>query len=213
MSSGENAGAFAACFGLHRLETHRSADTSGVVALEVTDRGGKKGFIPYTDRPLSWHTDGYYNKPKERIRSMYLHCRRPATAGGENALLDPEIAYLRLRDENPAFVEALMHPEAMSIPENTEPDDTVRPLSVGPVFYPDPATGRLQMRYTARTRSIAWRDDSATRDARDFLQSLLEAEEPLALALRLGVGGWLPFGRWLLLGGIRFRGRGFAGRL
>ena len=49
-----------------------------------------------------------------------LHCVSPAADGGENGLLDPEIAYLRLRDENPEFIRALMAPDAMTIPANTE---------------------------------------------------------------------------------------------
>ena len=84
------------------------------------------GTSPYTNRPLSWHTDGYYNAPEDRIRSFILHCCRNAERGGESALLDPEIAYIRLRDENPRFIAALMHDEAMTIPANHEADGSVR---------------------------------------------------------------------------------------
>jgi hypothetical protein len=59
---------------------------------------------------------------------------------------------------------------------------------VGPVFYPDPGTGRMQMRYTARTRSIEWRDDPATREAEGFLREDLAAGDPLARKIRLEPG-------------------------
>jgi len=179
---------FAAAFGLRIAEAHRSAEETGIVALRVSSDPSRRGYIPYTTKPLNWHTDGYYNAPGERISAFVLHCQEQALKGGENQLLDPEIAYLRLRDENPDYVRAMMHPQAMTIPANTEPNGKVRPESVGPVFYPDPDTGRLQMRYTARTRSIAWRDDPATQEAADFLRQLLTGGDPLALNVRLSAG-------------------------
>ncbi len=81
-----------------------------------------------------------------------------------------------------------MHPGAMTIPENLEPDGKLRPVSTGPVFLADPATGRLQMRYTARTRSIEWRDDPLTREAVDWLGDWLASDEPLMLSGRLAAG-------------------------
>jgi len=44
-----------------------------------------------------------------------LYCAQDATEGGENQLLDHEIAYILLRDADPRFIEALMHPAAMTI--------------------------------------------------------------------------------------------------
>ena len=179
---------FARHFGLLVKEDHRSASELGVVALRTSSEESQKGYLPYTPRPLNWHTDGYYNAPDRPVMGFVLHCFRQALAGGENQLLDPEIAYMRLREENPAFVRALMHPRAMTIPENREPDGSVRPASVGPVFYPDPATGRLQMRYTARTRSIEWRDEAVTRAAAEYLRELLMAGDPLMRQVRLAPG-------------------------
>ncbi|MGD9785027.1 MAG: TauD/TfdA family dioxygenase [Hyphomicrobiaceae bacterium] len=168
--------AFGDGFGLKVSEDHRSAGEDGIVAIEVTEAPSKRGFIPYTRKALSWHTDGYYNPPEETIRGMLLHCVRPARSGGVNALFDPEIAYMRLRDRDPALVAALMHPEAMSIPEAVEEDGSVRPVSVGPVFIIDPRTGSLTMRYTARARNVVWRDDEDTRRAVAALADILADE-------------------------------------
>ncbi len=181
--------ALAATFGLGLVEDHRSAEDDGLVAIEVTGEASKRGFIPYTTRPISWHTDGYYNAPGQDILAMLLHCARAAEDGGINALLDPEIAYIRLRDHDATLIAALMHPEAMTIPEAREEDGSIRPTSTGPVFFRDPKTGSLAMRYTARATNIAWRDDADTTRAVAMLDRLLRhGEEPLILHHRLEPG-------------------------
>ena len=175
--------------GLTALEDHRSAEADGIVRIEHSDAGGRARYIPYTDRPISWHTDGYYNfhGAARYVQAMLLHCVRSAPAGGENRLLDPEIVYIRLRDLDPVHVAALMEPEAMSIPANVEADGRVRPVNTGPVFFVDPATGALGMRFTARKRNISWRDDPATLRAVAALMGVLESE-PLGMRLRLAPG-------------------------
>ncbi len=175
-------------FGLNADEAHRSAGEESIVALEVANQGGKRGYIPYSDKPLNWHTDGYYNAKGREIGAFLLHCARDAMAGGQNQLLDPEIAYIRLRDENPAYIEALSHPEAMTIPFNTEQDGSIRPDSVGPVFMVSDNGTALSMRYTARTRSISWRADPVTKEAVAFLQNVLDGNEPLVQTIKLRPG-------------------------
>ncbi len=181
-------GAFAAAFGLRVAEVHRSADGTGIVALRVTDKCDQRGFIPYSPQGMGWHTDGYYNAPDARISAFILHCVRPAADGGENRLFNPEILYIRLRDRSPDHIRALMHPGAMTIPQNTESDGSVRPASVGPVFYGDSATGRLQMRYTARTRSIIWHDAPRVQDAAARLRAILAQDDPLMMRVALKAG-------------------------
>lgn len=181
-------GQFAKAFGLRIAETHRSADGSGIVSLKVSDKASQRGYIPYSPRGMNWHTDGYYNAPDQRISAFVLHCVRPADDGGTNQLFDPEILYIRLRDISPDHVRALMHPGAMTIPENHEPDGTLRPVSVGPVFFGDSETGRLQMRYTARTRSVEWRDDPATIAAEACLRMCLAQDDPLMVQVALKAG-------------------------
>ena len=181
---------FAATFGLRRIDSHLCAAEDGISALRAGENeySGGTEYIPYTDRPLSWHTDGYYNKPSEQIRAMVLHCVQAAEAGGENALMDPEIAYIRLRDENPDFIAALMHHRAMTIPANQGDPRGTRPARPGPVFAVDAATGALHMRYTARARHIVWRDDPATRAAVEFLTGILAGDGPLRFLLSPGQG-------------------------
>ena len=44
----------------------------------------------------------------------------------------------------------------------------------GPVFYRDNTSNTLQMRYTARSRSIEWKQDSAVRNAVSMIEELLD---------------------------------------
>jgi alpha-ketoglutarate-dependent taurine dioxygenase len=180
--------AFAAEFGLDSFDRHLCADDSGVTALSVAETGRRRGYVPYSDQRLSWHTDGYYNEDTKRIRAVLLHCVRDAAAGGENALLDHEIAYVRLRDADPHYIAALMHPEAMTIPANREDGAEIRPARTGPVFTIDPATGALHMRFSARKRNIIWRGDAATRAAVALLNELLAAPDGPVIRCRLTPG-------------------------
>lgn len=164
--------------GLERLDANPLADDDGVSSLTVVAGKSARGYIPYSSQRLLWHTDGYYNAPERRIRAFILHCVEPAAKGGANRLLDHEIAYMLLRDTDPAYIRALSAPDAMTIPANTEGGIETRPAQSGPVFFVDGESGCLHMRYTARTRSVEWRPDAATREAVQCLERLLHAESP-----------------------------------
>jgi len=178
--------------GLVHLEGNYLADEDGLSSITpAADEGsGVRGdFIPYTHKPINWHTDGYYNALDRRILGMTLHCAQDAEAGGENALLDHEIAYIQLRDANPDYIAALMQPDAMTIPARMDDDNVSRPEQSGPVFAVDPDAGFLTMRYTARTRSIVWKDDALTRAAVKTLAEILaDSEYILSARLRPGMG-------------------------
>jgi hypothetical protein len=178
---------FGAAFGLRRLDSNLCADEDGITALEVREGGTAGEYIPYSNRPLSWHSDGYYNATEEQVRAVILHCARPAAEGGANALMDPDIAYIRLRDKDPAFIAALMHPEALTIPANTLGGKEIRPARTGPVFSLDPK-GALHMRYSARKVNVAWRNDPATAAAVDFLNRLLAEDGANIMHWRLEAG-------------------------
>jgi len=175
--------------GLHQLDGNWLADEDGISPIAVAaPTGDRTAFIPYTNRPIKWHTDGYYQPETRPIRAMVLHCVRPARQGGDTALLNHEMAYIALRDANPGWVRALMAPDAMTIPERLDDDGMARPEQAGPVFMVDVLSGKLHMRYTARTRSIAWKDDVATRDAVAFLADFLASDSRHIFRLRLEAG-------------------------
>ena len=179
-----------AALGLHRLDANPGADADAVTALKVQSDARHAGYIPYTDRPLAWHTDGYYNAPDRQIRAMLLHCVHPAAAGGDNALLDHELVYCRVRDRDPDLIRALMDPQCLTIPANAaeEAGDATRPDRSGPVFSVA-ADGRLHMRYTHRTRHIRWRDDPLVAAAVTCLKDVLQDLGERCLQARLE-SGW-----------------------
>lgn len=159
-------------FGLTQLDANWLAGEDGISEIQVNPDSPRKLYIPYTSRPIKWHADGYYNPPERLIRAMVLHCVRRAAAGGENHLLDHELAWLLLYENNPEHIRALMQPDAMLIPERTDEQGVARPAQSGPVFSLD-NDGSLHMRYTARTRSIAWKQDPAVLAAVAALERLL----------------------------------------
>ena len=180
--------------GLRRLDANWLADEDGISPIAVDpgrgDGGGAGGgaYIPYTNRAIQWHTDGYYHPAQRRIHGMILHCVRAAAGGGDNLLLDHELAYIALRDADVRWVRALMAEDAMCIPARLGEAGVARAAQAGPVFSVDTGSAALHMRYTARTRSIEWKDDAATLDAAAFLRELLERDDAGRFLLRLQPG-------------------------
>ena len=173
--------------GLRDLDPNYLADDDGISPLAVAERGTRGEFIPYTNRGIKWHTDGYYNPAERTVRAVLLHCVARAESGGENELLDHEIAYIQLRDRDPRHIRALMAPDAMTVPARIEDGRIERPAQSGPVFSVD-AGGFLHMRYTARAVSIAWKQDAATQAALAALEDILAGASPWVLRGRLEPG-------------------------
>lgn len=187
-------------FGLEHLDANWLSDEDGISSLTPRDEDtsdtasrpagqdpGKRGdYIPYTHHRIRWHTDGYYNPPERRIFAMTLHCVRQAAEGGENDLYDHELAYIALRDANPDHVRALMAEDAMTIPARVDEMGVARGDEVGPALLVD--GGQLHLRYTARTKSIAWKQDAATQAALQALEDLLASKPFGAYTLKLQPG-------------------------
>ena len=152
------------------------------------EKGRASRYIPYTNQPLKWHTDGYYNETDNQIRSFVIHCQSASMSGGDNCLLDHEIAYIQLHEKGPELASALCQPDAMTIPENTENQIQIRKAYCGPVFSTDPETGCLYTRYTQRTRNIIWKSDPVTREALDRLNDILDEDNPWITKIRLEPG-------------------------
>ena len=169
--------AIARQLGLSRMDANFCADRDRISSIQVMNEGPGSTYIPYTNQPLNWHTDGYYNQDAQRIRAFLMHCVRPASTGGENTYLDPEILYILLRDQNPEHIKALMDSEAMTIPPNPENKERQHMAKSGPVYMPDEPTQALYMRYTARTRNVAWKDSFAMHQARHSLLEILNDSE------------------------------------
>ena len=121
-----------------------SSEISTITPLE----NNKINYIPYTDKSLNWHTDGYYDK--KSIFSWLLHCIEPATHGGENYLLDHELAlreYVLRHDD----VNNLMAEDTLTIPESK---DTSRPEISTYIFSFKNQYKKLHMRFSMRKDNI-----------------------------------------------------------
>lgn len=176
-------------FGLNQLDANWLAGEDGISSITVSSKTdlSRQAYIPYTDKPIKWHTDGYYNAPERRIRGMLLHCVHSAETGGDNRLMDHEMVYIQLRDENPDFIRALSASDVMTIPARTDDEGVARAAQSGPVFSVD-ENGKLHMRYTARTRSIEWKQDELSRAAVLSIERLLASDSPYIYSARLESG-------------------------
>jgi hypothetical protein len=173
--------------GLAHLDGNLCSDEDNVTSLRVNQEGRHKLYIPYTNRRLVWHSDGYYNDQKHQIRGMALHCVQQAECGGESMLLDHELAYMHLRDQDPAFIDAFFALDALTIPPNIENGVEIRGARTGPVFS-ILENGALHMRYSARTRNIEWKADAVTEEAVACLSEFLENDNPYVFEYKLKPG-------------------------
>jgi len=165
-------------FGLKQFDQHLYVKGQGLAHITQSDQQDQAEFIPYTNRAIGWHTDGYYNAPEDRIRAFSLFCVNPAQQGGENQWIDPQMAYLLLREENPDITTALSHAQAMSIPAHIVDGQTRRQTSVGPIFFIDEMTNQLYMRYTQRKKNIDFYDSDEIKQAVKILDQLLSSDTP-----------------------------------
>ncbi len=173
--------------GVSKLDNNICADEDSLTSITQTSHKGQHEYIPYSNRKLSWHTDGYYNKPDKRINTMLLHCAQPAKQGGESFFIDHEIVYILLRDENPAYIEALMQPNVMTIPANILGGSVIRGEQTGPVFSVN-SQGQLHMRYSARKLNIEWLQNNPTIEAVEFLDQLLASDSDYIIKHTLAAG-------------------------
>ena len=130
----------------------RTYDCNNIESNEISTitplQNSKINYIPYTDKPLNWHTDGYYDR--KSIFSWLLHCVNPATQGGENYLLDHELVlreYLLRNDD----INNLMAEDALTIPESKY---TSRSEISTYIFSFKNKYKRLHMRFSMRKDNI-----------------------------------------------------------
>ena len=173
--------------GLVNLDTNLCADTDSLTSITMTTHKGQHDYIPYSNKKLSWHTDGYYNSPSKQVHSILLHCAQPAKEGGESYLMDHEIAYILLRDENPDYIRALTKKDAMTIPANILNGKVIRPAQTGPVFSLN-SNGGIHMRYSARKRNIEWKQNNSTLEAVAFLENILNSDNQFIIKYKFKAG-------------------------
>ena len=174
--------------GLTRLDYTDTGCADGIARLQLS-RGEGAEYIPYTNRALNWHTDGYYNAPSRQVRSFVLHCVSPAEQGGINQVLDSDLAYIALREHDRRFITALSRSDVLTIPANRDHNgELIRPARTGPVFRAEANGRHLHMRYTARSRHVEWVQDEIVKRATGFLSAYLAGHPPEVKTLQLEAG-------------------------
>ena len=188
--------------GLGKPDSNLCAADDGLSELEVNHSSTHQRYIPYSNRPMGWHTDGYYHTPERTIRAMALHCVRPAMSGGTLQVIDHEIVFGLLHRCDPRYTAALSQSDTMTIPENEAAGPGVRASVSGPVFSHEGDV--LQMRYSARKRNIIWKSDPVVGEAIAALEEILDSCADLAVFRRL-----LP-GEGLVCNNVLHRRDGFT---
>lgn len=139
-------------------------------ADELTDSGILNRAVPFSTRHCNWHTDATYYGSDNPIQALFLLCKRPAVEGGGNKVLDHEILYIHLREQNPGALEVLMNRDCFNYrhPVTGEID----PRRGGKVFWTN-ADGHLCHRFSFRKRDMAWSAERDTAAAREALESMI----------------------------------------
>lgn len=175
-------------FGLQRADLNPGADADRVTSLRVLESmDARAQYIPYTNRAMNWHTDGYYNTAARRINAFTLYCVQQARRGGGNYLFDHEMMYLLVRDQSPELLDALMQDDMMRVPANLQDNRVIREEESGPVFSLQPVRAALNMRYTSRPHNIVWKQDRRSQRALNLVREILMDSDAL-IDLRLQPG-------------------------
>jgi alpha-ketoglutarate-dependent taurine dioxygenase len=177
--------------GLVDFDPHLCVEGDGLVVIEDTNAPKKGGYVPYSNKALNWHTDGYNNQMDALVGSFSLYCIQPAAEGGENRWIDPEMLYIHFRELNPSIISALSQPKTLTIPERREDNQIVREVSIGPVFFIDEISQKPKMRFTQRKKNIIWLESVEIADAlcelNNFLSGVSEMHHQYKLAAGEGI--------------------------
>jgi len=180
--------------GLQNIDGNLCSDTNHISEIQDEGKGVKAGYIPYSKKGLTWHTDGYYNVEAKQIKGMVLYCKREAYIGGDSLLYDHERLFFELYEENPEYIDVLMDKNVLTIPANNTTPGHFRAAQTGPVFTVNKVNGAIHMRYSARTRNIEWGSEaikskgSTLETALMKIQTLLSKNNPYIYKLKMKAG-------------------------
>jgi hypothetical protein len=146
---------FAQSIGMETYDTNNihNSPISLIMSLETKNT---LNYIPYTNKKLNWHTDGYYDE--KPIFSWLLHCEEPAYYGGENYLLDHELAIREyiIKYDN---LDSLSSLDAFTIPGNAHAN---RGETKGYVCDSDNKYKKFHMNFSMREKNMKLNEQSKT---------------------------------------------------
>ena len=172
---------YASIFGMGDYELDSKSDTDGLTEIKHNKKTQQDiEYIPYSDKQLNWHTDGYYNSQSNSILSWLLYCVCPSDDGGINKYMDHEIAYI-LYNKNYQNITKLMIPDSYIIPENKS---NSRPEVKNPVF--SFVNNRLNMKFSMREKNIIWNEKIT--DEINNLKNIIKSSHDYHLTYKLQAG-------------------------
>ena len=146
---------FAQCIGMETYDTN-NIHNSPISLIMSLESNNALNYIPYTNKKLNWHTDGYYDE--KPIFSWLLHCEEPAYSGGENYLLDHVLAIREyiIKYDN---LESLSSLDAFTIPGNTRAN---RGETKGYICDNDNEYKKFHMKFSMREKNMKLNEQSKT---------------------------------------------------
>ena len=154
--------------GLGNYEIDSKSDNDGLTEIKIHNSMKPSAeYIPYTDKQLNWHTDGYYNDEKNLILSWLLFCKSQSENGGMNKYMDHEIAYILFNKSFDNIGDLMLH-NTYRIPKN---ELTGRKAVDNAIF--SFIKNKLHMKFSMREKNIIWNDKSkeATNNLKDIISS------------------------------------------
>lgn len=154
------------------------------VPLRIASQLGLRAGLPasgaelHGDARVPWHTAGHSNPAGLPARASVIHCAS-AGEGGALALLDPELAWLMLRDQGECLVRALSREDAFSIPHRHDERHAVFAFDAG---------GDLHMRFSEHRDALRWQCDATVSEAAARLRRLLDRDASCVARTRLAAG-------------------------
>ena len=172
---------FARQIGLGNYELDSQSDKDGLTEIkDIEDEKRLSEYVPYTNKELNWHTDGYYTDQNNSVLAWMLFCQEAAEDGGMNKYLDHEIAYILFNNKSDKLKDLLLH-DACCIPTNTK---TNRKEVYNPVFmFKDE---KLHMKFTMRERNITWNKNIT--EAINILKSIIKESSDYHIINKLEPG-------------------------
>ena len=165
-------------FGMSDFEILESSEKSGLTKIEVSSKSKEKSeYVPYTNKALNWHTDGYYSGTDNPILSWLLYCQSNSSNGGENSFMDHEIAYILFNDESSA-IDDLMSKDAFTIPANAQNGRRAMSSYVFRLL-----NNKLHMKFSMREKNIIWSEKIIS--SVDLLKSIIRENENYQINYKL----------------------------
>jgi len=165
-------------FGMSDFEILESSEKSGLTKIEVSSKSKEKSeYVPYTNKALNWHTDGYYSETDNPILSWLLYCQSNSSNGGENSFMDHEIAYILFNDESSA-IDDLMSKDAFTIPANAQNGRRAMSSYVFRLL-----NNKLHMKFSMREKNIIWSEKITS--SVDLLKSIIRENENYQINYKL----------------------------